>query len=211
MRDPGLLFSTMLVASLSTSAESAGRDRVSARTASSDSAGEVLHDNGEPDGSNAYPNTLLNCIGVRRNLLDDFEVPSCEVWRATGMRHLHLIRQLVGATEIEISLRADADGEPGEILHDLLITNLTDTFTGRVLFERFEFEASAEFEPVDVEPGRYWIEVAIGGGGACPNHWLVTGALRSSWCLCNVSGIHAWWRRSYSSQTSSSRTCPRTS
>ena len=145
----------------------------------------LLHDNGEPDGSNGYSNATSDAFGPRRTLLDDFVVPAGREWIIEGLEHWAIWNTLpVGSgVGMDIAIREDADGTPGSILYHVFTEDYSEEATGRTMFSRPEYLAWTRFGPVVLPPGRYWFEAAVVGPEN--NFWLVHGDV--TWDACWVN------------------------
>lgn len=160
--------------------------------------GDVLWDNGPPDGTNGYSNATYSGYGVWRALQDDFRIPAGESWIITGFRWQHVWNTAPpGSGErMHLAFRrdapyrgcADADGprcsQPGEYLGDpVTITSYTEVPTGVTWFNRAGAESWVTFEPRLLPAGHYWFLGAIGGPDN--NYWLVRE---------KVSGGECWYQ-----------------
>ena len=142
--------------------------------------GNLLWDNGDTDGTNGY-----SIVGSpKRTLLDDFETES--TWKISEIRTY----MVAGPTsDFEVAIWSDDDGEPGElILGPSTDVSYSYEYTERVWFGYTEWEVFYEFEPIEIEAGRYWIEIWSGSGQ--PNAFLMIHAdVWGSECWVNYDDL----------------------
>jgi hypothetical protein len=133
----------------------------------------TLHDNGDTDTSTGYSNGIPPGIPDRRSLLDDFVVPAGDAsWQLRHFRWRHFwnTREMPSGSGVELRIRANdpngggagIDG-PGAVLAAPPIRFYSETPTGRVLFWRNEMLSIAEFDPVVLSAGRYWLDWSVIG------------------------------------------------
>ena len=142
--------------------------------------GNLLWDNGDTDGTNGY--SILG--SPKRTLLDDFETES--TWKISEIRTY----MVAGPTsDFEVAIWSDDDGEPGElILGPSTDVSYSYEYTERVWFGYTEWEVFYEFEPIEIEAGRYWIEIWSGSGQ--PNAFLMIHAdVWGSECWVNYDDL----------------------
>lgn len=146
----------------------------------------LLWNNGDTDGSNGYSNgNSPDLGGAVRRLLDDFVVPSGDVWDVDQVDWLHIWTNGGGpkGTGLEISFHADAGGSPNLTpLVTPTVTSYNEVGTGRTWFGRPEMASTALFNAVNFTAGTYWVRLMILGP---ENNFLmiratVTGA--GAWC-----------------------------
>lgn len=131
----------------------------------------TFHDNGLPDGVNAYSNVTEFTLGARRTLLDDFVVTDAS-WTLNGIRHRGIWDTLPPGSGLgmEVVFRADAGGTPGPVVAEAHVTGYAEEATGDAYFDRAEYDAWATFTDVTLSAGRYWLEATTVGPEN--NFWL---------------------------------------
>jgi hypothetical protein len=126
----------------------------------------MLHDNGDTDASNAYGNGIPPATPDRWTLLDDLNVPSGPIsLRHFRWRHLWNTQTLPAGQGVQLWIRENnpngggpgIDG-PGAVTAVPNVTFYAESMTGRTLFSRPEMWSTAEFDPIVLSTGRYWIE-----------------------------------------------------
>jgi len=127
-----------------------------------------LWDNGLPNGVNGYSNGTAGAIGAQRTLLADFVVPGGQTWDIQNFTWRHLWASGAGAgtgTGDNFRIVADAGGSPniGTVIGTANVTTYMEVATGAVFFSRPEIESFAEFDPISVTAGTYWIDHFIIG------------------------------------------------
>lgn len=95
-------------------------------------------------------------------MLDDVTLPDGGAWlneyRTSGYFLLH--GEETGACLL--SIRANADGDmPGDVMLELDITSHSDVMNGEIVDGRPLHLIAAQFEPVFLPAGRYWIDVRV--------------------------------------------------
>ena len=153
-------------------------------------AGNVLWDNGPPDNSNGYSNATADVFGSRRTVLDDFTVPVDQTWLVEEFHWEHIWNSFPpgSGTGLEIILRADADGAPGEPITPAPdITGYREKGTGVTYFNRPGAESWVTFEPFILDPGTYWFEATIVGPEN--DFWLVHTDVIGSECWVNYDDL----------------------
>jgi hypothetical protein len=129
-------------------------DRVSSPINGRD-MGELLWDNGDTDGFNGY--SIL--ASPTRTLLDDFEVEG--TWQIDGLKCFCVAGPVNTPT---VGFWSDLDNEPDELIEEAVIVDFNRENTGRTWFGYQEWEYQAEFEPVVLDEGRYWVEIGQSSG-----------------------------------------------
>lgn len=161
--------------------------------ASAGSGNDLLYDNGPPNYDGGYSNAV-EFNGGRRTLLDDFVVPKGESWSITGLQHLAVwnTMQPGTGTRFELAIRADHGGEPGEILFMAQSLSYEEEATGRIVFDRPEYQSWHQFEAIELGQGTYWLEGTAVGPVNENNFWLITGndLFTNSECWINYEDIH---------------------
>jgi hypothetical protein len=104
--------------------------------------------------------------------MDDFTIPTGDTWTLRHFRWYHVwnLGATGGGNGVEILIRANdpngggtgIDG-PGGVIATANATFLAGTGTDRVLFGRPLIMSIAEFDPIMLGAGRYWVEWAIVG------------------------------------------------
>ncbi len=129
--------------------------------------GPPLWDNGITDGSNGYSNAVVGAFGARRTLLDDFVIPGGETWSVEAISWTHVWNTLPAGsgTGEDLQIVADGGGSPdvGTVIGVASVNTYTEIPTGGVFFSRPEAASTAEFDPIIVAPGTYWIEHTVVG------------------------------------------------
>lgn len=132
----------------------------------------LLHDNGATDLRNGLSNGIPPALPDRRTVLDDFEVPPGQTWAVQHFRWHHAW-SMGGNTVgdgVEIHIRNnDPDGGgpgvdgPGAMIATATVGFFTGTVTDGFLLGRPVMASVADFDPIVLSSGRYWIEWAIHG------------------------------------------------
>lgn len=138
-------------------------------------AGDVIYDNGGPDGVNAYSNMTRDVQGAQRTLLDDFvvDVP----WIISGLRH-HAIWDTLdpgAGVSMDILILRDDENTPGLPFERAFVSSYEEQATGEVFFEREAYVAFTSFEAIALPPGRYWLKATVVGPEN--NFWLTAPVL----------------------------------
>ncbi|MCU0304378.1 MAG: hypothetical protein MUC56_10015 [Thermoanaerobaculales bacterium] len=131
-----------------------------------------LWDNGDTDLAQALSNGVPPGLFARRTLLDDLEVPAGESWTLRHLRWRHVwdMVEPPAGSGAEIAVRANdpngggpgVDG-PGAVVATATVRFFVDSKSGREAFGRFEALSIAEFDPIVLTGGRYWVEWAVIG------------------------------------------------
>ena len=146
-----------VAASISTAAFATGGD-------------DELWVNGDP---NLFINAYSNLLIPRRSILDDFTVPNGPGWSVTGFHSLYVWDSGVHDPTVELAIYRSLDDHPsgtsGEkgpdypngLVHQMVITDVVQTATGRNPFNRPEQRVDVHFEKFSLSPGKYWIDMWI--------------------------------------------------
>lgn len=147
----------------------------------------LFHDNGAPDGVNAYSNVTEFVLGARRTVLDDFVVTDPS-WTLNVIRHRAIWDTVEPGSGLgmEVTFRTDDGGTPGAIIAQANVTGYAEAGTGNVYFDRAEYEAWVSFTDVTLASGRYWIEAATVGPDN--NFWLTAPVLNEE-CWVNYEDV----------------------
>lgn len=154
-----------------------------------------LWDNGDTDLAQALSNGVPPGLFARRTLLDDLEVPAGETWTLRHLRWRHVwdMVEPPAGSGAEIAVRANdpngggagVDG-PGAVVATATVRFFVDSKSGREAFGRFEALSIAEFDPIVLAGGRYWVEWAVIGPD---NSFALAngGAIRDNQCWVDYS------------------------
>ena len=151
---------------------------------------DLLTDNGAADGSNGYSNIGAPAgSGIRRTLLDDFNVPAGKVHDVTCVSWTHVwgngepAGTGIGA---DIGVRNDAGAAPGSTIATANVTAYSETETGGVFFSRPEISSVATFDAVNLTEGTYWLEATtVDASQSLNNFWLVRATVAGNECWIN--------------------------
>ncbi len=149
-----------------------------------------LWDNGDTDFTQALSNGVPPGLTVRRTVLDDFEVPAGATWTLRHLRWRHVwdTRDVPAGRGADITVRAnDPNGGgpgvagPGAVIATANVRFYAETGSGREAFGRYEAASIAEFDPIVLGAGRYWLEWAVVGPD---NNFVLAnqGAIRDNQC-----------------------------
>jgi hypothetical protein len=169
-------------------------------------------DNGDTDLAQALSNGVPPGLFARRTLLDDLEVPAGETWtlRQLRWRHVWDTASVPAGAGAEIAVRAnDPDGGgpgvdgPGAVIATAAVGFYVEVVApNREAFGREVAESIAEFDPIMLGGGRYWVEWAVIG----PDNSFAlanAGAIRDNQCwvdYADAGGLQpsqAFWGTPY--------------
>ena len=135
-------------------------------------AQSVLWDNGGTDGSGAVSNRSK----PHRSLLDDFVVPVGQVWQLSGFQTWGIWNHTdpPAGKSFELTIWSHVDdhpdfpGFPGpdQPIAAMIVTGYDEQITGQRWFSREEVSVEVGFEPFELQPGKYWLEMHMLSGNA---------------------------------------------
>ncbi len=142
---------------------------------------QTLWDNGVTDGSNGYSNFLNSStgLGADRWVMDDFDTGG-QTWSITDLHWTHIWNTFpVGSgTGLDFQIWSDNAGSPGSPIATANVTSYSEVATGNVFFGRNEAGSTANFDPIVLGPGHYWIHASVVGPEN--NFWMIHQAVTGS-------------------------------
>jgi hypothetical protein len=142
----------------------------------------ICWDQYDTDGSNGLSHMDQGTTGTRRDLLDDFEIPAGETWTLTDFHSLNLWNTMTPpqGSDFVLSFWSDNAGSPGAPIANAVTVSYTETATGRVWYDRPEFEIEYVYQPITLSAGIYWICGHVVGPENC--FWMARETIWGSEC-----------------------------